>query len=71
MNTTAKSISKFSCNRTDTEKFRQITHINSSQELIGVAVCHLAEKRGFMPGYALQDWFEGERLIQEQFPLVQ
>lgn len=40
----------------------------SRQEMIAEAAYHLAEKRGFMPGYEQQDWFEAELVIRAQFP---
>ena len=40
----------------------------SRQEMIAEMAYYIAEKRGFAPGYELQDWFQAERIIQEQFP---
>lgn len=40
----------------------------SRQEMIAEMAYYIAEKRGFSPGYELQDWFQAERIIQEQFP---
>jgi Protein of unknown function (DUF2934) len=37
--------------------------------MIAVAAYHKAEKRGFVPGYELQDWAEAEKEIAELLPL--
>lgn len=42
--------------------------IESRQGVIAETAYYLAEKRGFAPGYELQDWLEAERIIQERFP---
>jgi len=68
MGTTKTNAVKFSASKTTSEKSRQNTHVKPSREMIAEAAYHLAEKRGFAPGYALQDWFEAERIIQEQLP---
>ena len=66
--TTTKS--KSSGNRETSTKSEQAEIIKSRQEMIAEAAYHLAEKRGFLPGYEQQDWFEAERVIQNQFPQV-
>ncbi len=40
------------------------------EEMIAELACHIAEKRGFAPGYELRDWFKAERIFQKQFPEV-
>ncbi len=34
-------------------------------EMIRIAAYHLAEKRGFEPGEAMDDWLEAERDLEE------
>ena len=34
-------------------------------EMIRIAAYHLAEKRGFEPGEAMDDWLEAERDVEE------
>ena len=38
------------------------------QRMIAEMTYLIARKRGYAPGYELRDWFEAERLIQEQYP---
>lgn len=38
------------------------------QRMIAEMTYLIAKKRGYAPGYELRDWFEAERLIQEQYP---
>lgn len=71
MSSTKTSATKSSASKTASEKSTQNTHVKSREETIAEAAYHLAEKRGFAPGYALQDWFEAERIIQEQFLCAQ
>lgn len=71
MNSTKKSTGKSSINKKTLEQSKQITQIKSRQEMIAETAYHLSEKRGFIPGYEQQDWFEAERIIQVQYPQVQ
>lgn len=68
MSSTKKSTGKSSTNKKTLEQSKQVTQIKSRQEMIAETAYLLAEKHGFAPGYALQDWFEAERIIQERFP---
>ena len=40
-------------------------HLKSRQQMIAAAAYFKAEKRGFVPGRALDDWLESEREIDE------
>lgn len=64
--TTTKSSNAASVRKTPIRRKRATPAI-PSQELIAETAYHLAEKRGFVPGSELQDWFEAERIIQERF----
>ncbi len=68
MSPTKTSAAKSSASKAISEKSRQNTDVKSRQEVIAETAYHLAEKRGFVLGYALQDWFEAERIIQDSFP---
>lgn len=41
----------------------------STQDTIAEEAFYLAEKRGFSPGYELQDWLEAESLVLAQSSL--
>lgn len=47
---------------------KQAAPAKSRQEMIAEMAYYLAEQRGFAPDCELQDWFEAERIVQEQFP---
>ena len=68
MSTTKTRVSKSSVSKNASGKSKQNTPAKPRQEMIAEAAYHLAEKRGFALGYEWQDWFEAERIIQEQLP---
>jgi hypothetical protein len=39
--------------------------IQQHGEMIAIAAYYKAEKRGFMPGFEMQDWLEAEKEISE------
>lgn len=49
--------------KTSAKSVKKNVSLKERWEMISVAAYHKAEKRGFEPGYELQDWAEAEKEI--------
>lgn len=47
---------------------KRVTPTKSLEQMIAETAYYLAEKRGFASGDDQHDWYEAERIVQEQFP---
>lgn len=57
---------------TDSDSFNEPNEIapGTIEQKIAEAAYYKAEKRGFAPGYEMQDWLDAEREIKAKFGLI-
>lgn len=62
-----KSVAKESIEKADTDEVTTDPQSRTRQhgDQIAEAAYYMAEKRGFVPGYEMQDWLEAEKEISK------